>query len=201
MAETSRPVLLAQNRKIRHLQGIFLRNLTFDRPHGRTADDSAVKHSPGKVELLRETAQLQLHHSASSEQLSRRPGTARRRSTNLGNATPFVRQRHLEASIEKRVADVFFSLHVEGEEGPVYISEVGERGTVRTTPPLATTARADGVKLTLMRGLRTSTSVSSNCRAPSIPPSSDSLTLRSRSGRREPGHGRCTSNSWWTCAG
>lgn len=107
-----------------------MRNLTFYRPQGRTADDSAVKHSPGKVETLRETAQL--HHSASSEDLSRRPGSARRRSTNLGNATPSVRQRHLEASLDKRVADVFFSLHVEGEEEPVYISEMGDRGTVRT---------------------------------------------------------------------
>ncbi|KAJ4397801.1 hypothetical protein N0V93_002038 [Gnomoniopsis smithogilvyi] len=123
MAESSRPVLLPQNRKIRHLQGIFLRNLTFDRPRGKTIDDSAFKHSPGKVESLRENAQL--HHSASSENL--RPGSARRRSTNLGNATPIVRQKHLEASIDKRVADVFFSLHVEGEEEPVYISETGER--------------------------------------------------------------------------
>lgn len=127
MAESSRPVLLPQNRKIRHLQGIFLRNLTFDRRQGKTIDDSAVKHSPGKVEALRETAQL--HHSASSENL--RPGSARRRSTNLGNATPTTRQKHLEASIDKRVADVFFSLHVDGEEEPVYISETGERSAVR----------------------------------------------------------------------
>ncbi|KAF3764108.1 hypothetical protein M406DRAFT_42333 [Cryphonectria parasitica EP155] len=126
MAESSRPVLLPQNRKIRHLQGIFVRNLTFDRPQGRTTDDSAVKHSPGKIESLRETSQLQ--HSASSENL--RPGTARRRSTNLGNATPFTRQRHLEASIDKRVANAFFSLHVQGEEeDPVYISETAERST------------------------------------------------------------------------
>lgn len=131
MAEAPRPVLLPQNRKIRHLQGIFLRNLTFDRPQGQTTDDSAVKHSPSKAESLRETAQL--HHSASSETL--RPGAARRRSTNLGNATPFARQRHLEASIDKRVADVFFSLHVEGEgeDEPVYISETGERATVSNT--------------------------------------------------------------------
>lgn len=130
MADSSRPVLLAQNRKMRHLQGIFVRNLTFDRPHGKTIDDSAVRHSPGKVEALRET--VQLHHSASSEDILLRPGAARRRSTNLGNATPFTRQKHLEASIDKRVADVFFSLHVEGEEDPVYVSEVGERATVST---------------------------------------------------------------------
>lgn len=127
MGQSSRPVLLPQNRKIRHLQGVSLRNLTFDRPQGRTTDDSAVKHSPGKVEALRESAQL--HQSASSENL--RPGGTRRRSTNLGNATPFTRQKHLEASIDKRVADVFVSLHVDGEEDPIYISETGERSAVR----------------------------------------------------------------------
>ncbi|CAN8101697.1 unnamed protein product [Discula destructiva] len=136
MAEsTFRPILLPQNRKIRHLQGIFLRNLTYQRPRGKTADDSAVKHSPEKAETLRESIQQQLHHCASSENLAStststlnlRPGGARRRSTNLGNATPLTRQKHLEASIEKRVADVFFSLHVEGEDDPVYISEIGER--------------------------------------------------------------------------
>lgn len=127
MAESSRPVLLPQNRKIRHLQGVFLRNLAFDRPQGKAIDDSAVKHSPGKIESLREAAQL--HHSASSENL--RPGGARRRSTNLGNATPFTRQKHLEASIDKRVADVFFSLHVDSQDEPVYISEMGERSAVR----------------------------------------------------------------------
>lgn len=141
MADSSRPVLLAQNRKMRHLQGIFLRNLTFDRPRGQTTDDSAVRHSPGKVEALRETAQL--HHSASSEDLLLRPGTARRRSTNLGNATPFTRQKHLEASIDKRVADVFFSLHVDGEEDPVYVSEMAERSTVRTTQSSLGTPRND----------------------------------------------------------
>lgn len=128
MAEPSRPVLVPQNRKIRHLRGIFLRNLSFDRPRGQTADDSAVKHSSGKLESLRQNAQL--HHSASSEIL--RPRTARRRSTNLGNATPFTRQKHLEASIDKRVADAFFTIHVAGQEDPVYISEIAQRATVRT---------------------------------------------------------------------
>lgn len=136
MTEPSRPFLLAQNRKLRHLQGVFLRNLSFDRVvHGSKAtDDSAVKHSPGKVESLRQNAQL--HHSASSEDLlaaaATRPAAGgRRRSTNLSSAMPFVRQRHAEASIERRVADVFFSLHVGGEDEPVYVSEKGERAVVR----------------------------------------------------------------------
>ncbi|PSR79987.1 hypothetical protein BD289DRAFT_455578 [Coniella lustricola] len=130
MAESSRPLLLAQNRKVRHLRAIFLRNLTFDRIQGRSADDSEVKHSPGKAEALRESSKLQ--HSASTENLySLRPASTRRRSTNLGSATPLTRQKHIEASIDKRVANVFFSLHLPGDDGgdPLYISEVGERAT------------------------------------------------------------------------
>lgn len=125
MAEVSRPLLLPQNRKIRHLRGIYLRNLSFDRPQGRTTDDSAVKHSPSKLNSLRDSSQL--HHSASTESL--RPAAARRRSTNLGNATPVTRQRQVELMIDSRVADAFFSLHVDGEDDPIYISETVERST------------------------------------------------------------------------
>lgn len=123
MAETTRPLLLPQNRRIRHLRGIYLRNLSFDRPRGKTTDDSAVKHSSDKVVSLREHAQL--HHSASTESL--RPATGRRRSTNLGSASPVTRQKRLELTIDSRVADSFFTLHTEDEEEPLYISETVER--------------------------------------------------------------------------
>ncbi|POS73028.1 UV radiation resistance-associated protein [Diaporthe helianthi] len=129
MAETTRPLLLPQNRRLRHLRGVCLRNLSFDRPRGRTADDSAVKHSPDKAASLREQAAgLLLHHSASTESL--RPSAGRRRSTNLGSASPVTRQRRLELMIEGRVADSFFSLHAgdeQEEEEPLYISELVER--------------------------------------------------------------------------
>jgi hypothetical protein len=46
-------------------------------------------------------------------------------------ASPKARQKKLEEQIDASVADVFFSLHVQGEEEPVYISEVGERSAVR----------------------------------------------------------------------
>lgn len=131
MAETTtRPLLLPQNRRIRHLRGIYLRNLSFDRPRGKTTDDSAVKHSPDKVVSLREHAGL--HHSASTESL--RPSTARRRSTNLGSASPVTRQKRLELTLDSRVADSFFTLHTEDEEEPVYISELVERSVVRMLP-------------------------------------------------------------------
>ncbi|KAK3392720.1 UV radiation resistance protein and autophagy-related subunit 14-domain-containing protein [Podospora didyma] len=121
--ESTRPLLLPQNRKLRHLRGIFLRNLAFSRPRGRTIDDAALNKSPAKLEALRNAPQL--HHALSSSDL--RPTAGRRRSTNLGNASPVTRQKRIEDAFENRLADAFFSLHVEGEEDPIYISEIAER--------------------------------------------------------------------------
>lgn len=124
--ESTRPLLLPQNRRLRHLRGIYFRNLSFARPRGKSADDSVLnKGSPGKLETLKSGHHLQ--HAASSESLRERTTKARRRSTNLANQNPVTRQKQLELAIESRAADVFFSLHVEGEEGPIYISEVKER--------------------------------------------------------------------------
>ena len=133
-APASRPLLLPQNRKIRHLRGLYLRNLSFTRPRGRTVDDAAIIESPGRREAP------QLHHALSSESL-RQPAAAsekRRRSTNLSGAAPFTRQKKLEYAVESRIADSFFSLHCRGEKDAVYISEVSERATVRELayPPM-----------------------------------------------------------------
>lgn len=125
-SESTRPLLLPQNRKLRHLRGISLRNLTFSRPRGRTIDDVALNKSSAKLESLRLTQQI--HHALSSEDL--RPPAGRRRSTNLSNGSPVTRQKRLEDTFDSKLADAFFSLHVEGEEEPIYISEVAERATV-----------------------------------------------------------------------
>ncbi|KAK3938457.1 UV radiation resistance associated protein [Diplogelasinospora grovesii] len=123
--ESTRPLLLPQNRKLRHLRGIYLRNLSFIRPRGHSIDDAALNKTSSKLEALRETPQL--HHALSTETL--RPPAARRRSTGLANASPVTRQKRIEYTFDSRVADAFFSLHVEDEEEPVYISEVEERAT------------------------------------------------------------------------
>lgn len=126
--ESTRPLLLPQNRRLRHLQGIYIRNLSFVRPQGKTADDLNLgKGSTTKLQALKSSSQL--HHAASSESLRDRPTKIRRRSTNLANKSPVIRQKALEVAIERRAADVFFSLHVEGVEDPVYISEVKDRST------------------------------------------------------------------------
>ncbi|KAK8034159.1 UV radiation resistance associated protein [Apiospora rasikravindrae] len=126
--ESTRPLLTPQNRRLRHLHGIYLRNLTFERHHLKTTDDVDLSRgSPNKLDGLKNATQL--HHSASSDALSQRPPKPRRRSTNLANKSPVTRQKHLELAIESRAADVFFSLHVQGVDDPVYISEVGTRST------------------------------------------------------------------------
>lgn len=124
--ESKRPLLLPQNRKLRHLRGIYLRNLTFTRPRGHAIDDAALNKSPAKLEALRKTPQL--HHARSSEAL---PSPAiRRRSTNLAHADPLTRHKKIENAFDAQLADAFFSLHVGGGDDPVYISEIAERATV-----------------------------------------------------------------------
>lgn len=125
--EAKRPLLLPQNRKLRHLRGIALRNLVLARPRGQSIDDAALNKSPAKIEALRNASRL--HRALSSEDL--RPPTGRRRSTNLANTSAASRQKDIENTFDNRLADAFFSLHVEGEEEPIYISEAAERATVR----------------------------------------------------------------------
>lgn len=131
-ASSSRPLLLPQNRRLRHLRGLSLRNLSFARPRGQTIDDAAINMSPSKLETLRETSKLHQTHSSENLQQLRPQAGKRRRSTNLAGASPLTRQKQLEITVEAKVADVFFTLHCQGEEDPVYISEVGERATVST---------------------------------------------------------------------
>ncbi|KAL1798104.1 hypothetical protein ACET3X_002141 [Alternaria dauci] len=150
-----RPWLLPYNRKLRHLQGITIRNLTLTatppKSRGRTIDDEAVPStlkSPTKALALRESRALA--HSRSSSNLTApddavrrsngglrepttptRPGygrSLRRRSTmEWTNASPLTRQKKLEDITAGRMADTFFSLHVEDHDDPVYISEVVEK--------------------------------------------------------------------------
>lgn len=135
MSSTEQPPLLTpQNRRLRHLRGLYLRNLTFARPALRTVDDSELNASPSsakKGKRRRRSSLGELHGARSSETL--RAGE-RRASVALGSGvSPAERQRRLQGSVEGRVADGFFSLHCEGE-GPVYFSEVVERASVCLYP-------------------------------------------------------------------
>lgn len=122
-SEASRPLILPQNRKLRHLQGIYVRNLTLSRPRGKTIDDAGINKSPQKLETLRRESQL--HHAQSSGDL--RPTKTRRSSSNWVGASPAIRQKKLEDVRDSRMADSFFTLHCEGQDEPIYISEVVEK--------------------------------------------------------------------------
>lgn len=152
-----RPWLLPYNRKLRHLQGITIRNLTLTpsttKPRGKTIDDEAVPStfkSPAKALALRESRGLA--HSRSSSDLtspddavrrsnglrdpttpqkSNRPvvgrGLRRRSTMEWTNASPLTRQKKLEDITAGRMADTFFSLHIDDQTDPIYISEVVDK--------------------------------------------------------------------------
>ncbi|KAJ2985786.1 hypothetical protein NUW58_g5350 [Xylaria curta] len=87
---------------------------------------STLTSPPTSRKVPNHQHQHQIHHARSSESLRPR-ANARRRSTTLANATPVTRHKQLEYTVDSRAADVFFSLHCDGAEDPIYISEVGQR--------------------------------------------------------------------------
>lgn len=140
--EPRRPRLLPQNRKLRHLNGLSLRNLSFAPPRLlRTADDAdlIVQKNTQKLEPLREAGTLQ--SSRSSDNLRRdslhsgqdggaRPQQARRTSLSLAHWNLGTRQKKLEEVVDTAVGDTFFTVHVSGEKEPVYVSEVKLKSAV-----------------------------------------------------------------------
>lgn len=120
---------------------------------GKTIDDESLPNafkSPAKLLAQRETHKLE--HSRSSSDLKSPPpkdvsktpklvgamdgsaktrppiGRLRRRSTlNWTGASPAVRQRKLEDVTGGRMADTWFSLHCQGVEEPIYVSEIVEK--------------------------------------------------------------------------
>ncbi|KAI9737663.1 MAG: hypothetical protein M1818_005667 [Claussenomyces sp. TS43310] len=123
---TSRPLLHPQNRRLRHLKGICVRNLIVTRPRGNTIDDVSLNKSPGKLDALREP-ELQHSHSTDALNGKTRPSRTRRRSTNWAGKSPGIRQKTLEDVLEAGMTDTFFSIHCEGIDDPIYISELVSR--------------------------------------------------------------------------
>ncbi|KAJ5997405.1 hypothetical protein N7522_009065 [Penicillium canescens] len=141
-----RPWLFPWNRKLRHLQSISVRNLVITLPptraRGKTIDDDDIPNTlktPSKI--LSQNSKSPLHSSRSFTDLKSRASQdesakkqpevrSRRRSTLFWNdPNPRTRQVKLEDIYHSRMADTFFSLHCEGLEEPVYISEVVDRAT------------------------------------------------------------------------
>ncbi|CAK7205823.1 hypothetical protein SEUCBS139899_008602 [Sporothrix eucalyptigena] len=124
------PFLLPQNRKLRHLRGIYLRNLTFPQPRKYSIDDSGLDSTSSSPEKKRASLRKTLQHAHSSDDLrSDINGATRNRSATLSGATALARQHILEEALESSTADAFFSLHAEDVDEPLYVSEVCERAT------------------------------------------------------------------------
>lgn len=134
LSEPRRPRLLAQNRKLRHLKGLSLRNLCFAPVNRCTADDAALPPSPSTPRTLRS---LQSSRSTDSLRLDSlrpdkrlRPPQNRKISLNLAQS-PASRKKRLEALVNGSLGDVFLSLHVGRDPDPVYVSEMRQRSAVR----------------------------------------------------------------------
>ncbi|KAF4505692.1 hypothetical protein G6O67_007613 [Ophiocordyceps sinensis] len=134
LSEPRPPRLLAQNRKLRHLKGLSLRNLSFAPANRCSADDAALPPSPGTLGTLRRSSSLQSSRSTDSLRLESlrpdkrwRPPQTRKISLNLAQASPASRQKKLEALVNGSLGDVFLSLHVGRDPEPVYVSEMRQR--------------------------------------------------------------------------
>ncbi|KAJ5832490.1 hypothetical protein N7474_000801 [Penicillium riverlandense] len=144
-----RPWLYASNRKLRHLHGVSVRNLIVTPPsraRGKTIDDDDIPNTlttPSKI--LAQNDARTLHPSRSFTDLKSRASSeshvdrkdrkpemrrSRRRSTLPWNdPNPRTRQVRLEDITNSRMADTWFSIHCEGPEAPIYISEVVNSAT------------------------------------------------------------------------
>ncbi|PWY77589.1 UV radiation resistance protein [Aspergillus eucalypticola CBS 122712] len=146
-----RPGLFLPNRKLRHLQGVSVRNLVVSppsRPRGKTIDDDNIPnslHTPLKA--LAEDATKPLHHSRSFTDLKSTPASSsaedrprreqppplrqwqRRNTLPWNGPNPRARQVKLEEITSSRMADTWFSIHCDGVDEPVYVSEVVEHAT------------------------------------------------------------------------
>ncbi|EAW13184.1 putative UV radiation resistance protein (UVRAG) [Aspergillus clavatus NRRL 1] len=145
-----KPWLFPSNRKLRHLQGVSIRNLVITPPlsraRGKTIDDEEIPNSlqsPSKI--LAQSAIRPLHISRSFTNLpsvpitngdnpdtnEHQPGSRLRRRSTLpwNDPNPRTRQVKLEDITKIRMADTWFSIHCDGIDTPIYVSEVVENAT------------------------------------------------------------------------
>ncbi|KKK27312.1 hypothetical protein ARAM_000459 [Aspergillus rambellii] len=144
-----RSFLFPSSRKLRHLQAISVRNLGLappSRARGKTIDDEDIPNSlqsPSKI--LAQDANRLLHHSRSFSTLKSQPATGdqdipneqqlplrpvhRRNTLIWSDPNPRTRQVMLEDITRSRMANTWFSMHCDGVDEPVYVSEVVENTT------------------------------------------------------------------------
>ncbi|KAL3474151.1 UV radiation resistance protein and autophagy-related subunit 14-domain-containing protein [Aspergillus californicus] len=138
--------LFPSSRKLRHLQSVSVRNLVINPPsraRGKTIDDEDIPNSlqsPSKI--LAHDANRSVHQSRSFSNLKSAPASgsqincteqrlplrqARRKSTlPWSDPNPQMRQVKLEDITLGRMANTWFSIHCDGVDEPVYLSEIVE---------------------------------------------------------------------------
>ncbi|OQE31513.1 hypothetical protein PENSTE_c001G03190 [Penicillium steckii] len=145
------PFLYPWNRRLRNLVGIWVRNLDVTPPasrgRGKTIDDDDIPNSlksPSK--FLAQSDNQSLHQSRSysdlkssgredgnlENQKQKKPelGPSRRRSLLPWNdPNPRSRQEKLAGIVKNRMADTFLTIHADGIEEPLYISETIKKST------------------------------------------------------------------------
>ncbi|RDA91554.1 hypothetical protein CP533_4343 [Ophiocordyceps camponoti-saundersi (nom. inval.)] len=125
-----RPRLVAQNRKLRHLRGISLRNLSLDDPSSASSASASASSSssstasapapaPAPTSLATSLNGGGHHDDILDPSLPLKAGL----SPHLPSAA-VARHTKLRTLVEASVAEVFFSLHVNDEAEPVYVSEL-----------------------------------------------------------------------------
>ncbi|KAJ5629821.1 UV radiation resistance protein/autophagy-related protein 14 [Penicillium herquei] len=136
-----RPWLYSSNRKLRHLQGISVRNLVVtptNRSRGKTIDDDDIPNnlrSPSKILAQKESrplhpsrsfTELKSHGNKAShgDTMAEKRNPRRRSLLPWNDPNPRTRQIRLEDITKTRMADTWISIHCDGLEEPVYISEV-----------------------------------------------------------------------------
>ncbi|PHH61453.1 hypothetical protein CDD81_361 [Ophiocordyceps australis] len=137
LSEPRRPRLLAQNRRLRHLKGLSLRNLVLgpETDEGMAGgklstrtDNGSHEHDAGTCSISAinndsipsSTASALSHGDSSGKQ-------PKLRTSSLGSSSA-TKSRQLDALVNSSLADVFFSLHAapaaDPDPDPIYVSEL-----------------------------------------------------------------------------
>ncbi|RKF56286.1 UV radiation resistance-associated gene protein [Erysiphe neolycopersici] len=120
--EPPRPLLLPQNRKIRHVQGIYLRNLTLPPSEDAIADNGSKTSGTKSRSFQDHKPPLQRSKSFQDNVLKE----LQKDSINWAGASASLHQRTLEQVRVNNSADTFITLHCASQMEPIYISEIIE---------------------------------------------------------------------------
>lgn len=127
ITDSQRPLLLPQNRRIRHLQAIYLRNLSLTLPQDPIPShtQSNTSHSSTSLAVCLSphscnNPQLPFSESSHCSSLSK----LWRQSASWLGVLASSNEREPEQMIDSNAANLFISLHCASQIEPIYISEI-----------------------------------------------------------------------------